>query len=79
MEEFKCLGSRFAQPTPRYVKCPCCGEEIEMWTDETKKKCPKCGKEIFAAEAASCIMWCKHARECVGEEIYKKLKGKKDG
>ncbi|MFN3527761.1 MAG: hypothetical protein ACK4YO_01500 [Candidatus Altarchaeaceae archaeon] len=66
----------FVQPKPRYVKCPYCGKEVEIWTDETRKKCLKCGMEIFAAEATSCIEWCKYARKCVGEELYKKLKKK---
>lgn len=77
-DEFKCLGRLSIHPSPRYVKCPFCGEEVEMWTDETKKKCPKCSGEIFAAEATSCIEWCKYAKECLGEEHYKKLKKEKN-
>ena len=35
-------------------------------------KCPKCNKIVFRGEASSCIKWCKYAKECVGEEKYKK-------
>jgi hypothetical protein len=27
----------------------------------------------------SCIQWCKYAKECVGEETYRKLVEKKEG
>ena len=31
-------------------KCPSCGAEIEMFSDETKVKCSNCGKEITIEE-----------------------------
>jgi len=36
------------------------------------KECPNCGFIIYN-DINSCIQWCKHAKECVGEELYKKL------
>lgn len=69
--DFKCLGRQFVlQPNIEYLKCPDCGNEIEIWSDEFKAKCPNCKKEIFKEEASLCIEWCKYAKECVGEERY---------
>ena len=77
---FKCPGSqKFSQPEPEEINCPSCGEKIEIWTDESKTKCPKCKKTVTREKPPACLDWCKYAKECVGEEVYKKyLKGKGD-
>lgn len=31
-------------------KCPGCGAELEMFSDESKTTCPKCGREVTLAE-----------------------------
>jgi predicted RNA-binding Zn-ribbon protein involved in translation (DUF1610 family) len=30
---------------------PNCGTEVEIWTDEKKRKCPQCGETIKKEEA----------------------------
>jgi len=78
MTDFYCLGRKFIlEPKPEYLKCPTCGDELEIWSDEFKVKCPNCKKEIFREEGSLCIEWCKHAKECVGEERYKEYENKK--
>jgi len=70
-----CPGSKkFKQPHPETIKCPVCGYEAEIWTDEIKVNCPKC-KDIIVrqADGASCLDWCKYAKECVGDKIYTKF------
>jgi len=68
---FECPGSqRFKQPTPEYIKCQSCGEEVEIWTDEAQTACPKCKKMITRKGFESCLEWCKYAKECVGEQKY---------
>ena len=37
-------------------------------------KCPKCKGLICRERLPSCVDWCKAARECIGEEKWKKLK-----
>src|SRR4030067_416459 len=54
--------------------CPGCGAEVESWTDELKATCRKCGNKVYRAQQASCIDWCPHAKECVGPEVYERLK-----
>ncbi|MFH1655013.1 MAG: hypothetical protein ABH954_00165 [Candidatus Omnitrophota bacterium] len=76
---FDCPGAKdFKRPKPEDIKCPHCGEEIEIWTDEVKAICPKCKKEVTRKQLPSCLDWCKYAKECVGDELYNKyLKNKK--
>lgn len=76
---FECPGSqRFKKPYPENIKCPYCGEDVEIWTDEFEVKCPGCKKTVSKKGQQSCLDWCKEARQCVGDEIYEKyIKSKK--
>lgn len=66
-----CPGAqKFRQPEPEIIKCPGCGEEVEIWTDEIKANCPKCKKSIMREGGLSCLDWCKYAKECVGDKAY---------
>jgi hemerythrin-like domain-containing protein len=56
------------------MNCPECGEEVEIWTDELKTTCHGCGNKVFRAQQASCIDWCPHAKECIGPEVYERLR-----
>lgn len=70
-----CPGSRtIRDPRPEYINCPECGSEVEIWTDELKTTCSGCGNKVFRAQQASCIDWCPHAKECVGPEVYERLR-----
>jgi len=54
---------------------------MEIWTDEAKATCPNCKKQVIRSTGASCLDWCKYAKECVGDEIYNKYmktKGEKN-
>ena len=67
-----CPGSqKFKRPEPENIKCPTCGEVVEMWTDEIQVTCPNCKNTILRQQdGASCLDWCKYAKECVGEKTY---------
>lgn len=69
-----CPGSKkFKNPEPENIKCPNCGENVEIWTDEIQAICPKCKSTILRPqEGASCLDWCKYAKECIGEVTYNK-------
>ena len=76
----KCPGSgNIRTPIPSLKKCPRCGEEVEIWSDELKVKCIGCGDVVFEENTPSCIEWCQCARECVGEEKYNRLIKAKSG
>ena len=56
-------------------KCPNCGAEVEIFSDEIKVKCQKCGTKVYRERLPSCIEWCASARQCLGEERWRELKG----
>lgn len=58
------------RPTMKYIKCPDCGDDIEIWSDETETKCLSCGKLYqIPEEGASCLVYCDYADQC--KEIIK--------
>lgn len=69
-----CPGAKgFRQPQPEDMKCSSCGETIEIWTDEIQANCPKCSTKVMRElEGATCLDWCKYAKECVGDQTYVK-------
>lgn len=72
----KCGGAaNLRTPTLAIKRCPECGEEVELFSDDIEVVCKKCGFTIYN-DIESCIQWCKYAKECVGEELYNKLKKK---
>jgi predicted amidophosphoribosyltransferase len=75
MSLFKgCPGAiNFREVRPDYINCPVCHAEMEIWSDEPSATCPACGREVTRSRGASCIDWCAHARECVGNEKYERL------
>ncbi|MDP3565125.1 MAG: hypothetical protein Q8R70_11620 [Methanoregula sp.] len=62
-------------PTLAIKKCPQCGEEVELFSNDISVKCG-CGFVVYN-DIASCVQWCKYAKECVGEEMYKRLMAQK--
>ncbi len=64
-------------PTLSIRKCPQCGEEVEIFSNDLKVRCPNCGFLIYN-DVQSCIQWCKFAKECVGPELYEKFAKKSE-
>jgi len=66
-------------------KCPRCGAEVQIFSDETRVRCHECGKMVDRNKVPSCIEWCASAEQCWGEEGWKGLnsrprkKGGKNG
>jgi len=68
-----CPGSlNIRTPTLEIRKCPQCGEEVEIFSNDVTVACSNCGFIIYN-DIVSCVQWCKYAKECVGEEMYTKL------
>ncbi|MBI4842933.1 MAG: hypothetical protein HY809_01220 [Nitrospirae bacterium] len=75
-----CPGSReIKQPKPEDILCRRCGEKVEIWSDETESKCKKCGQPVSRVLGPSCIDWCAFAKECLGEDKYRKIKSGQSG
>ncbi|NLV49670.1 MAG: hypothetical protein GXY20_03120 [Clostridiales bacterium] len=70
-----CPGmDKLKSPTITEKKCPDCGNTLELFSCDTSVTCDKCGFVAYN-DIQSCVDWCKNARLCVGEDLYKKLKG----
>ncbi|MEM3432842.1 MAG: hypothetical protein QXP27_01570 [Candidatus Methanomethyliaceae archaeon] len=71
---YTCPGTaNLKTPTLEIRECPNCGYEIEIASTDLKAKCRRCGFTIYN-DANSCIEYCQYAKECLGEELYNKLK-----
>lgn len=66
-----CPGSAGFKGTPtlKIKSCPECGADVELFSNSMQTNCPKCGFCIYN-DTISCILWCKYARDCVGDEMY---------
>ena len=47
----KCAGQDNRNLQISLIKCPKCGNEVEMFSDETRVKCGKCGEAVFREKA----------------------------
>ena len=64
-----------AKPRPPHIIeqiCPQCGHEIELFSIDTQMPCEHCGFVAYN-DTLSCVQWCAHAKECVGEEMYEQM------
>ena len=72
----RCPGSsNMRTPTLKLKDCPECGGEVELFSIDRSVKCGQCGFTVYN-EIETCVLWCKYAKECVGEELYNKLVSK---
>lgn len=69
----RCPGSLAGTPTLKIKKCPECGSDVEVFSNDVKVDCERCGFAVYN-DVESCVQYCKYAKLCVGEELYKKLK-----
>ena len=72
----KCPGQDMRNLRVPVHKCPGCGAEVEIFSDEIRVKCQKCGTRVYRDQTPSCIDWCSHAWECLGEEEVERFTGK---
>ncbi|MFA4889605.1 MAG: phosphohydrolase [Candidatus Omnitrophota bacterium] len=61
----KCPGQDGRNIKAETLKCPSCGYQAEIFSDEIKVKCPKCKGLICRDRLPSCIDWCKYAEKCL--------------
>ena len=72
--ESKCPGQDSRGISAELVRCPGCGYQIEMFSDEIRRKCPGCRKVAYREHMPSCIDWCQYAEKCVGEQFFNKYR-----
>jgi len=71
----RCPGQDMRNLRVELYKCPSCGAEVEVFSDELKAKCYNCGNMVYKEKMPSCIDWCASARQCLGEARWKELRG----
>jgi len=69
-------GNIKGTPTLEIKVCPKCQNEVELFSTDVQVECKNCGFTVYN-NIQSCVQWCESARECVGEEMYERLKGKR--
>ncbi|HUS93474.1 MAG TPA: hypothetical protein VM695_16570 [Phycisphaerae bacterium] len=63
----KCPGQQRFGPTDSImVECPSCGEDVELFSDEAKRRC-RCGGTVTRESIPKCAEWCPAAQQCFGK------------
>jgi ribosomal protein S27E len=71
----RCPGSANVRtPTLKIKECPECGKEIEIFSNDKNVVCANCGFILYN-DITSCAKWCRYAKECLGDELYRTLSG----
>ncbi len=70
-----CPGQDSRKLRVSLYKCPGCGADVEIFSDEIKIRCQKCRQLVYREKMPSCIDWCASARQCLGEERWRQIKG----
>ena len=61
------------------AECPKCGNQVEFFKDETKRRCKKCGHQVLNPKMDfGCAAHCKFAEHCFGELPPELVKQKQD-
>lgn len=69
-----CQG-KFRTLTIHEKVCPQCGEIVELFSIDTAAACDRCGFVVYN-DTLSCVQWCQHARQCVGDEQYEQIQAR---
>lgn len=62
----RCPGQDKRNIKSEVIKCPGCGYQCEIFSDEARVRCPHCKALAGRAKLPSCADWCKSAAECLG-------------
>ena len=73
----RCPGQDSRKITVEIHTCPRCRTELELFSDEAQVRCHRCGEIMRRESTPSCADWCPAAKQCLGEERWRSLKGEK--
>lgn len=71
----KCPGQDTRNLRAAMYRCPNCGTDVEMFSDELRIRCYKCNEFVYKEGTPSCIDWCSSAKKCIGVERWDALRG----
>jgi len=74
-----CPGQEGRNLQVEVFKCPGCGADVEIFTDEMRFRCRKCGTMVVRKEVAPvCLDWCEAAQKGLDQakQSYKPDKAK---
>ena len=61
------------------AECPKCGNQVEFFKDETKRRCKRCDHQVLNPKMDfGCAAHCKYAEHCFGELPPELIKQKQD-
>ena len=59
--------------------CLTCGNEMEFFKDDAKRRCKKCGTIVQNPRLSrGCAQWCRHAKDCLGYDPSETSAGEND-
>ena len=77
MSTVKCPGQDTQKWGPEAVydvACKKCGNQLEFFKDELKRRCRECGTMVFNERMdIGCLAWCPSAEQCAGPDRAKLL------
>jgi endogenous inhibitor of DNA gyrase (YacG/DUF329 family) len=62
----RCPGLSGQRLTSVLIRCPSCGHEVEMFSDESAVRCSHCKTPVRKAAVPTCAKWCRASAECMG-------------
>lgn len=63
---------------PAVRMCPLCGAEVYVFSNDVSVARDAYGFIVYN-DLISRVRWCKYARQCVGEVVYRRLVEKREG
>ena len=73
-----CPGQDSRNIRSAMYKCESCGNLVEIFSDESRFRCKQCGHYVNREKTISCIEWCPSARQCLGEDRWRKMTGQEE-
>ena len=71
----RCPGLSGQRLSSIVLPCPRCGEEVEIFSDESMVRCPRCRTPVYKKAIPTCVKWCKAGGACMGRRTPEEFEG----
>ena len=65
-----CPGQDIRKLTSAMFRCPGCGGDVEIFSDEFRGRCQNCKTIVEKDAVPNCASWCQAAKDCLGPVRY---------